>query len=106
MSLRIEPRPISPGIELRRLRKEFVLRRKPLVAVERIDLEAPSGSMTALVGPSGCGKSTVLRIVADLEQPTAGEVRVHGDEQAAGGGGPHTGTSLQNPTTLARRHGR
>jgi ABC-type sugar transport system ATPase subunit len=45
-------------------------------AVERLDLTIPSGELVALVGPSGCGKSTTLRIVAGLEEPSAGRVRI------------------------------
>jgi multiple sugar transport system ATP-binding protein len=45
-------------------------------ALERLDLTIEDGAMVALVGPSGCGKSTTLRIVAGLEEPTAGKVMI------------------------------
>ncbi|MDX1448064.1 MAG: ABC transporter ATP-binding protein [Acidimicrobiia bacterium] len=43
-----------------------------------IDVVVPSGVLTAIVGPSGSGKSTMLRIIAGLESPTSGTVRVGG----------------------------
>ncbi len=45
-------------------------------AVDNIDLVIPQGSFFALLGPSGCGKTTTLRMVAGLEQPTAGTISI------------------------------
>lgn len=48
-------------------------------ALDDVSLTVPNGSLTALLGPSGGGKSTLLRIVAGLEEPDAGSVRISGD---------------------------
>src|SRR5512139_1044895 len=45
-------------------------------AVDDLNLTVPRGSFFALIGPSGCGKTTTLRMVAGLEEPTAGEIRL------------------------------
>ncbi|MEO1602713.1 MAG: ABC transporter ATP-binding protein [Pseudomonadota bacterium] len=47
-------------------------------AVERMDLEIAEGEFLAIMGPSGCGKTTTLRMLAGLEAPTAGEIRMGG----------------------------
>jgi len=49
------------------------------VAVDDLTLTIPAGSFFALLGPSGCGKTTTLRMVAGLEEPTAGTILI-GDE--------------------------
>jgi multiple sugar transport system ATP-binding protein len=51
-----------------------------VVAVDDVSLEIADGEFMVLVGPSGCGKSTILRVVAGLEEVTAGEVRI-GDRE-------------------------
>ena len=51
-----------------------------VVAVNDVSLEIGDGEFMVLVGPSGCGKSTILRILAGLEEVTAGEIYV-GDNQ-------------------------
>ncbi len=52
-------------------------------AVDDLSLTIPAGSFFALLGPSGCGKTTTLRMVAGLEMPTAGMIRV-GDADITG----------------------
>jgi sulfate/thiosulfate transport system ATP-binding protein len=47
-------------------------------ALDRVSVEVPSGSLTALLGPSGSGKSTLLRVVAGLEQPDEGVICLEG----------------------------
>ena len=47
-------------------------------AVHRLDLEITAGEFVAIMGPSGCGKTTTLRMIAGLEVPTEGEVRISG----------------------------
>ena len=49
-------------------------------AVDDLDLTVPQGSFFALLGPSGCGKTTTLRMVAGLEEPTAGSIRLGPDD--------------------------
>jgi len=49
-------------------------------AIEDLDLRIPAGSFFALLGPSGCGKTTTLRLVAGLEQPTAGRILIGGKD--------------------------
>jgi spermidine/putrescine transport system ATP-binding protein len=47
-------------------------------AIRALDLFIPAGSFFALLGPSGCGKTTTLRLVAGLEEPTAGRIVIGG----------------------------
>jgi spermidine/putrescine transport system ATP-binding protein len=59
-------------LELIRVSKRF----GSFTAVDDLSLVVPSGSFFALLGPSGCGKTTTLRIVAGLEQPTEGQIKL------------------------------
>ena len=53
-------------------------------AVDEISLSVRDGELLTLLGPSGCGKTTTLRLIAGLERPTAGTVRVDGETVADG----------------------
>jgi putative spermidine/putrescine transport system ATP-binding protein len=50
-------------------------------AVEDVTLDIPDGRFVCLLGPSGCGKTTLLRLIAGLEEPSAGQVLVAGQDQ-------------------------
>jgi sulfate transport system ATP-binding protein len=50
------------------------------VALEDVSFEVPTGGLTALLGPSGGGKSTLLRVVAGLEPPDTGTIRISGED--------------------------
>jgi spermidine/putrescine transport system ATP-binding protein len=49
-----------------------------VAAVKHMDLTIDKGEFVALMGPSGCGKTTTLRMLAGLEQPSEGEIRIDG----------------------------
>jgi sulfate/thiosulfate transport system ATP-binding protein len=49
-------------------------------ALDNVDFEVPSGSLTALLGPSGSGKSTLLRAIAGLDQPDTGTITINGHD--------------------------
>src|SRR6476646_6628515 len=51
-----------------------------VLAVDDVSLRVEDGEFMVLVGPSGCGKSTILRMIAGLEEVTAGEIEI-GDDQ-------------------------
>ncbi|WP_413581523.1 ABC transporter ATP-binding protein [Bdellovibrio sp. HCB288] len=59
------------GIQIQNLKKDFGTK----TVLKDFSLQIPEGSFTSLVGPSGCGKSTVLRLIAGLENATAGELK-------------------------------
>ena len=59
---------------LRDLKKTFA---DGTEAVKNIDLDIPQGEFITLLGPSGCGKTTTLRLIAGLEEPTAGTISIN-----------------------------
>lgn len=63
-------------LELRHIQKKF----GSFTALRDISLKIEKGSFVCLLGPSGCGKTTLLRIIAGLEKPTAGQVFLDGQD--------------------------
>jgi spermidine/putrescine transport system ATP-binding protein len=66
------------AVELTSVTKQF----GDFVAVHDLDLQIRDGEFFSLLGPSGCGKTTTLRMIAGFEQPTMGEVYIHGQPVA------------------------
>ena len=62
-------------LQLKGVRKSF----QSVEVIHGMDLVVKSGSFAVFVGPSGCGKSTLLRMIAGLEDVTAGEIRLDGE---------------------------
>ena len=72
----------SPNIKLRvnNLSKVFTYSTdRQLLVLDKIELYLNANEFVCLVGASGCGKSTLLKIIAGLEQPSAGEILLEGE---------------------------
>jgi ABC-type nitrate/sulfonate/bicarbonate transport system ATPase subunit len=70
----------ASSLTIRNVGKLYVAPDGSLVrALDNVTLSVAAGEMVCLVGPSGCGKSTLLRMIAGLDQPTEGELRVGHD---------------------------
>jgi NitT/TauT family transport system ATP-binding protein/sulfonate transport system ATP-binding protein len=65
-------------VAIRDLSKSFTLNRSSLAVLRNLSLTIAGGEALAIVGPSGCGKTTLLRVLAGLEEPDAGEVLIDG----------------------------
>ena len=66
------------AIELVSVEKEFTAGGHDVRAVEHVDLRIAEGEFFSLLGPSGCGKTTTLRMIAGFEEPTSGQILLHG----------------------------
>jgi putative ABC transport system ATP-binding protein len=69
-------------VEIRNLSKVFQRDSFSVAALESIDLDVKDGEFLCLMGPSGSGKTTLLNIIAGIDRPTGGELRVLGEDIA------------------------
>jgi NitT/TauT family transport system ATP-binding protein len=90
----------QPSVILEHVSRTFTRRQRlPLVAVTDFSLTVGEGEFVALVGASGCGKTTVLRMIADLQQPSEGRITRSAAVSARGG----TSMVFQRPALLPWR---
>lgn len=69
----------SALISIEKLEKRYPTREgEPVHALTDVNLEVPENELLSVVGPSGCGKSTLLRILAGLDTPSSGSVKING----------------------------
>ena len=90
----------ATAIELSAVRRVYGYGSTATVALSGVDLAVQPGRFVSLIGPSGCGKSTVLRLVAGLEAPDAGDVLVHGVRPAEACAAKLIGFVPQTPALL------
>ncbi|MBC7650045.1 MAG: ATP-binding cassette domain-containing protein, partial [Vitreoscilla sp.] len=70
--------PSSFAVEVRNASVVYPTADTPVHALSNIDLTIKEGEFVSLIGPSGCGKTTLVRVIADLEKISQGEVLVNG----------------------------
>ncbi|GAE25413.1 pyrimidine ABC transporter [Halalkalibacter wakoensis JCM 9140] len=67
-----------PEIELDHVSMRYQTDQSEVLALDDVTVDIRKGEFVSLLGPSGCGKTTLLRIMADLLQPTSGQIKVAG----------------------------
>ena len=82
---------------------DFVTNDGVVAALSHVDLSINAGEFVSFIGPSGCGKTTLMRVLADLEQPTSGSVLVNGMSPAQARKERSYGYVFQAPALLPWR---
>lgn len=95
--------PEADAISIRDLSLVFPTADQPVTALSHVDLSIRRGDFVSFIGPSGCGKTTLMRVIADLVQPTSGTVTVNGVSPAQARQARAYGYVFQAPALFAWR---
>ncbi|MCW4005389.1 MAG: ABC transporter ATP-binding protein [Candidatus Bathyarchaeota archaeon] len=68
----------TPVVEIKNLKKTYMLGKVPVEALRGLDLTINSGDFVSILGPSGSGKSTLLNLIGALDKPTSGQLLIEG----------------------------
>ena len=68
----------TPAVQFTQVSRQF----GDVKAVDQVSIDIKDGEFFSMLGPSGSGKTTCLRLIAGFEQPSAGSIRIHGEEAA------------------------
>lgn len=96
---RLRERPVA--LQVSNLTKTFETPRGTITALDNVSFSVHKRELLSVIGPSGCGKSTLVRILAGLESPTSGELRVY--DEPVSGPGPDRGMVFQGYTLFPWR---
>lgn len=99
---RPEPQQAGKEITIEAVSHRFDLEGVPLPVLQDVSFDIAPGSFVALLGPSGCGKSTLLRLIAGLDHPAEGQIRVGG--VTVGDPDPSRILVFQDPTLFPWRN--
>mgnify|MGYP000966038896 FL=1 len=88
---------LLPEIQLDRVTMQYETGASRVTALQDVSLTIARGEFVSLLGPSGCGKTTLLRIMADLIEPTGGELKVAGKTAREARLAQKYGIVFQNP---------
>ena len=97
------PEPSTPVIQARGVTKEYPYQGDAVHALRGVNLDVARGELVAVVGPSGCGKSSLLNVLAGIDPPTAGSVRLLGEDLYGVGEGARSALRLRRLGFIFRR---
>ena len=100
----VSPADVAPAVSIRDLSMVFSVPGGQTVALQDAHLSIMPGEFISLIGPSGCGKTTLLRLMADLIQPTAGELLIRGQAPSVARQGRQYGYVFQAPALMEWRN--
>lgn len=84
--------------------KTFNVGKQALTAVDDVTFAVEPGEFVSIIGPSGCGKSTMLKLIADIYQPTSGQLSVNGRSPREARLGRELGMVFQDPALFPWRN--